>query len=74
MLTLAQAQAIVDTAISCSNHWFLPNTRERAIEAAWNGTSRAQIIDRVEHILSDGKCLATGDDPHDDWSTRNLQF
>lgn len=73
LLDRDKAEAFADAVLGARavNHWFLPGTRERIIEAATHNTSKAAIVDVVSDILFECEIDDPGGDPCDEcWHDR----
>lgn len=70
MITFRHAAEIVDAAIEYKSQyrWFLPNTREMAIESLLNQSTKEAAVDAVAAILEERSFLWRYDDPHDAWA------
>ncbi len=73
-MTLDDATKMADTIIAYRSHnrWFLPGTREKLIEAAWNSKGKQEVLHEFTQILEYGEIDDPGSDPcdevrHDRW-------
>lgn len=69
-MTFQQAASVVDAALEhrSQSRWFLPNTREIAIESILNQTTTDAMVDALADILEQRSFMWRYDDPHDAWA------
>ncbi len=55
-------------------HYFLPNTRARAVELASMQIGPHQVIDAIVEVIENGRVDRAGDDPCDPWGESGVYY